>query len=131
MVRYRSRFNIVLTLTTYAYAAYTQEGVAALVFDEFHERSLDADLSLALATDVRAALRPDLRLVVMSATLGDVGPAAAALLKVRSFFFFFLYSSKLYIISLKMFLTRVISRPPFTPSVTRRTTTPGYPLLCL
>ena len=45
------------------------EKVKAVVFDEFHERSLDADLCLALATDVRAALRPDLRLVVMSATL--------------------------------------------------------------
>ena len=56
------------------------EKVKAVVFDEFHERSLDADLCLALATDVRAALRPDLRLVVMSATLGQVGPAAADLL---------------------------------------------------
>ena len=56
------------------------ENVKAVVFDEFHERSLDADLCLALATDVRAALRPDLRLVVMSATLGQVGPAAADLL---------------------------------------------------
>ena len=53
---------------------------AALIFDEFHERSLDADLSLALATDVRAALRPDLRLVVMSATLGEVGPATVGVL---------------------------------------------------
>ncbi len=45
------------------------EGISALVFDEFHERSLDADLGLALALDVQAALRPDLRIVVMSATL--------------------------------------------------------------
>lgn len=44
-------------------------GVGAVVFDEFHERSLDADLGLALALDARAALRPDLRLLVMSATL--------------------------------------------------------------
>ena len=43
-------------------------GVAAVLFDEFHERSLDADLGLALALDA-AALRPDLRLLVMSATL--------------------------------------------------------------
>ena len=56
------------------------EGVAALVFDEFHERSLDADLSLALAVDARATLRPDLRIVVMSATLGDVGARVANLL---------------------------------------------------
>ena len=45
------------------------EGVAAVLFDEFHERSLDADLGLALARDVQQSLREDLRLVVMSATL--------------------------------------------------------------
>ena len=45
------------------------EGVGALVFDEFHERHLSADLGLALALDVQAALREDLRIVVMSATL--------------------------------------------------------------
>jgi ATP-dependent helicase HrpB len=45
------------------------EGVAAILFDEFHERSLDADLGLALALDAQAGLRPDLRLLVMSATL--------------------------------------------------------------
>jgi ATP-dependent helicase HrpB len=44
-------------------------GVAAIVFDEFHERSLDGDFGLALALDVRSALRSDLRLLVMSATL--------------------------------------------------------------
>jgi ATP-dependent helicase HrpB len=43
--------------------------VAAVIFDEFHERSLDGDLGLALALDAQSALRPDLRLVVMSATL--------------------------------------------------------------
>ncbi|WP_297322100.1 ATP-dependent helicase HrpB [uncultured Bartonella sp.] len=43
--------------------------VAAVLFDEFHERSLDADFGLALTLDVMAGLRPDLRLVVMSATL--------------------------------------------------------------
>jgi ATP-dependent helicase HrpB len=47
----------------------TLEGVGALLFDEFHERHLAADLGLALALDVQAALREDLRLVVMSATL--------------------------------------------------------------
>jgi ATP-dependent helicase HrpB len=46
-------------------------GIAAVLFDEFHERSLDADFGLALALETRAALRPDLRLVVMSATLDD------------------------------------------------------------
>ncbi len=47
----------------------TLAGVAAVIFDEFHERSLDADLGLALALDVSGALRDDLRLLVMSATL--------------------------------------------------------------
>jgi len=45
------------------------EGVAAVLFDEFHERSLDADLGLALALDAQAGLREDLRILVMSATL--------------------------------------------------------------
>ncbi|MDX2258525.1 MAG: ATP-dependent helicase HrpB [Hyphomicrobiaceae bacterium] len=44
-------------------------GVGAVLFDEFHERSLEADLGLALALDARAGLREDLRLLVMSATL--------------------------------------------------------------
>jgi ATP-dependent helicase HrpB len=47
----------------------TLDGVAAILFDEFHERSLDADLGLALARDVQQVLRPDLRLLVMSATI--------------------------------------------------------------
>jgi ATP-dependent helicase HrpB len=45
------------------------DGVAAVLFDEFHERSLDADLGLALALDAQEGLRDDLRLLVMSATL--------------------------------------------------------------
>jgi ATP-dependent helicase HrpB len=45
------------------------ENIAAVLFDEFHERSLDADLGLALAIDVQSGLREDLRLLVMSATL--------------------------------------------------------------
>jgi ATP-dependent helicase HrpB len=45
------------------------KGFAAVLFDEFHERSLDADLGLALARDVQQSLREDLRLLVMSATL--------------------------------------------------------------
>ena len=44
-------------------------GIGAVLFDEFHERSLDADLGVALALDVRQSLRPDLRILVMSATL--------------------------------------------------------------
>jgi ATP-dependent helicase HrpB len=53
-------------------------GVAAIFFDEFHERSLDADLGLALARDTQQGLRPDLKLLVMSATLD--GARIAALL---------------------------------------------------
>jgi len=53
-------------------------GVSAVVFDEFHERSLDADLGLALTLEVVDALRPELRIVVMSATL-DIEPVAALL----------------------------------------------------
>jgi ATP-dependent helicase HrpB len=54
------------------------EGVAAVIFDEFHERSLQADLGLALCLDGRAALSPALRVLVMSATLD--GAAVARLL---------------------------------------------------
>lgn len=52
-------------------------GITAVIFDEFHERSLDADLGLALALDA-SALRPDLRLLVMSATID--GARVASLL---------------------------------------------------
>jgi ATP-dependent helicase HrpB len=54
------------------------EGIAAVLFDEFHERSLDADLGLALAREAQQGLREDLRLLVMSATLD--GARVAALL---------------------------------------------------
>jgi ATP-dependent helicase HrpB len=54
------------------------DGIGAVLFDEFHERSLDADLGLALALDTQRALRNDLRLLVMSATLD--GARVAALL---------------------------------------------------
>lgn len=53
-------------------------GVGLVIFDEFHERSLDADLALALTLDARETLRPDLRLLVMSATL-DTGRVAKLL----------------------------------------------------
>jgi ATP-dependent helicase HrpB len=49
-----------------------------VIFDEFHERSLNADLGLALAWEIRGALRPDLMVLVMSATL-DAAPVAAML----------------------------------------------------
>jgi ATP-dependent helicase HrpB len=45
------------------------KGIAAVIFDEFHERSLDADFGLALALDIKSGLRADLRVLVMSATL--------------------------------------------------------------
>jgi ATP-dependent helicase HrpB len=51
-------------------------GVACVIFDEFHERSLDADFGLALALDVQQALRDDLRILVMSATLDTARIAA-------------------------------------------------------
>lgn len=51
-------------------------GVAAVLFDEFHERSLDGDFGLALALDIAGGLREDLRLVVMSATLDGARVAA-------------------------------------------------------
>lgn len=50
-------------------------GIGAVIFDEFHERSLNADLGLALTLEIRDALRPDLMLLVMSATL-DAAPVA-------------------------------------------------------
>jgi ATP-dependent helicase HrpB len=54
----------------------TLDGVAGVLFDEYHERSLDADLGLALALDAQAGLREDLRLVAMSATLDGARVAA-------------------------------------------------------
>src|SRR5579862_2504031 len=53
------------------------DGVAAVLFDEFHERSLDADLGLALACDAQQGLREDLKILVMSATLDGARVAAA------------------------------------------------------
>ena len=51
----------------------TLESVAVVIFDEFHERSIHADLGLALCRDVQQQLRPDLKMLIMSATL-DVVP---------------------------------------------------------
>lgn len=53
-------------------------GIGAIIFDEFHERSLNADLGLALSWEIRSILRPDLIVLVMSATL-DAGPVAQML----------------------------------------------------
>ena len=55
------------------------ENVAAVIFDEFHERSLDGDLALALCLDLQSALREDLRLIPMSATID--GAAVSDLMK--------------------------------------------------
>ena len=51
------------------------DGVSVVIFDEFHERSLHADTSLAFCLEVQKSIRPDLKLIVMSATL-DVGPVS-------------------------------------------------------
>jgi ATP-dependent helicase HrpB len=58
------------------------DGVGAVLFDEVHERSLDVDLALALCLEAQGALRPDLRLVAMSATLE--GEALARLMKAEA-----------------------------------------------
>ncbi|CCJ08907.1 ATP-dependent helicase HrpB [Methylocystis sp. SC2] len=58
------------------------EGVSGVLFDEYHERSLDADLCLALALDAQAGLRDDLRLIAMSATLD--GARVAALMDAKT-----------------------------------------------
>ena len=52
------------------------DGIGAVLFDEFHERRLETDLGLALSLDAQSGLRPELRLIAMSATL-DAGPVAA------------------------------------------------------
>ena len=54
------------------------DGIGCVIFDEFHERNLQADLGLALAMETHEVFRPDLRLLVMSATL-DTGPIAEVL----------------------------------------------------
>jgi ATP-dependent helicase HrpB len=67
------------------------DGIAAVLFDEFHERSLDADLGLALVRDVQQGLREDLRILVMSATIDGarvaklLGEAAVIEAKGRAF----------------------------------------------
>ena len=76
----RTRIEVVTegVLTRLLHADPALSGMDVVVFDEFHERSLDADLGLALTLDARAVLRPELRVVVMSATLD--GATVAALL---------------------------------------------------
>jgi ATP-dependent helicase HrpB len=76
----RTRLEVVTegVFTRMALADPGLDGVTGVLFDEFHERSLDADLGLAFARDAQRLLRPELRLVVMSATL-DPAPVAALL----------------------------------------------------
>ncbi|MBL8896483.1 MAG: ATP-dependent helicase HrpB [Planctomycetes bacterium] len=82
-VRFEPRFTArtrILALTEGLFVRRVQsdpalEGVGCVIFDEIHERNLDGDLGLALAREIRGALRPDLRLVAMSATL-DAEPLA-------------------------------------------------------
>lgn len=67
----RTRVEVVTegVLTRFLQSDPSLEGVGCVIFDEYHERSLNADLGLALALESRSVLRPDLRIVVMSATL--------------------------------------------------------------
>lgn len=76
----RTRIEVVTegVLTRLIQADASLDGIGLLVFDEFHERSVQADLGLALALQTQEVLRPDLRILVMSATLD--GAAVAALL---------------------------------------------------
>ena len=70
-VSWRTRIEVVTegVFTRMILADPALEGIGAVLFDEFHERSLDADLGLALALDCQRGLREDLRILVMSATL--------------------------------------------------------------
>jgi ATP-dependent helicase HrpB len=76
----RTRVEVVTegVLTRMLHEDAALDGVGLVIFDEFHERSLNADLGLALALETQAVLRPELRLLVMSATLD--GASVAALL---------------------------------------------------
>ena len=80
VISHRTRIEVVTEgiLTRMLQDDPSLDGVAAVLFDEFHERNLVADLGLALTLQSAAVLRPDLRVVVMSATLD--GARVAALL---------------------------------------------------
>jgi ATP-dependent helicase HrpB len=78
--RRMSRYTRILVSTEGVFIRRLQEdpfleNVAVVIFDEFHERSLDSDLALAMVRQVRESVRPDLRILVMSATL-DADPVA-------------------------------------------------------
>ncbi|MDP3524212.1 MAG: ATP-dependent helicase HrpB [Hoeflea sp.] len=73
----RTRIEVVTegVFTRMALASTDLEGIDCVIFDEFHERALEADFGLALALDIQSGLREDLRILVMSATL-DTGRVA-------------------------------------------------------
>jgi ATP-dependent helicase HrpB len=73
----RTRLEVVTegVLTRMLHADPALDGIGLVVFDEFHERSLNADLGLALALETQSVLRPELRLLVMSATLDGIAIA--------------------------------------------------------
>ncbi|OCW56071.1 ATP-dependent helicase HrpB [Hoeflea olei] len=74
----RTRIEVVTegVFTRMAIASPDLEGIGCVIFDEFHERALDADFGLALALDIQSGLREELRLLVMSATLDTERVAA-------------------------------------------------------
>ena len=73
----RTRIEVVTegVLTRMLHEDATLDGVGLVIFDEFHERSLNADVGLALSLETQSVLRPELRLLVMSATLDGVAVA--------------------------------------------------------
>jgi ATP-dependent helicase HrpB len=75
----RTRIEVVTEgiLTRMLQQAQDLPGVGLVIFDEFHERSIHADLGLALTLDIQSHIRPDLRILVMSATLDGLSLAAA------------------------------------------------------
>ena len=82
-VRFESRVSERTRITVMTEGVLTRQlqgnpelpGVGLVIFDEFHERSLQADLSLALVREVQEALRPDLKVLIMSATLDPALPS--------------------------------------------------------
>ena len=74
----RTRIEVVTegVFTRMALASPDLEGIDCVIFDEFHERALEADFGLALALDIQSGLREDLRILVMSATLDTARVAA-------------------------------------------------------
>jgi ATP-dependent helicase HrpB len=78
----RTRIEVVTegVFTRMALSSPDLEGVDCVIFDEFHERALEADFGLALALDIQSGLREDLRILVMSATLDTSRVAACSMI---------------------------------------------------